>query len=64
MAKAVLIDELHVSLFVPRGLPEEEDAAATRTLKGKRFLAALRQAVLKVVRGHAALAKVQVTISR
>ena len=64
MSKRILIEEFHLSVFVPHGLPEAECTAIRRTLNGKRFRADLGQAMQAVVRRHASLKKVHVTITR
>ena len=64
MAKAILIEEFHLSVYAPRGLPESQYAAMRRTLNGRRFQSGLRRAVQGVVLQHPALTKVRVTLSR
>jgi hypothetical protein len=64
MPKRVLIEEFHVSVFVPRGLSEVECISVRRTLNGKRFRADLRRVIQTVVRRHPSLKKVHVTITR
>ena len=44
MAKTVLLDELHLTVHAPRGLPEPEYAAIRRTLARAHFHAALDRA--------------------
>ena len=63
MPNPILIDEFHVSMFVPRTLPDAECTAICRTLKGKRFGADLRRAVQGAVRRHPSLARIQVRIT-
>ena len=63
MAKAILMDEFHVSVFVPRGLPETEYNTMHRTLTRASFRAELRAAVLKVIRRHPSLRKVRLTVA-
>jgi hypothetical protein len=62
--KTILIDELRLSFHVPRGLPQEEYQAISRTLGRRRFRAALGKAVREVVRRYPSLSKVRVTIAR
>ena len=48
MAKTVLLDELHLTVHAPRGLPEPEYAAIRRTLARAHFHAALDRAIRDV----------------
>lgn len=64
MPKAVVIDEIHVTLRVPAGLPDREAAAVRRVLAGAAFLARLRAAVRGVLREFPDLAPVRVSASR
>jgi hypothetical protein len=49
MSSAQLIEEVHLSVYVPRGLPEAEYEAVLQTLDDARFQARLRRAVRHVV---------------
>jgi hypothetical protein len=49
MSRAQLVEEVHLSVYVPRGLPEAEYEAVRQTLDDARFLARLRRAVRHVV---------------
>ena len=64
MAKLILIEELHLSLRVPKVLPDVEQRAVYRTLNARRFHTKLVRAVLEVIQGEAALRRVRVTLSR
>jgi hypothetical protein len=64
MAKAILIDELHVTVRAPHGLPEKEYAAMHRTLRRRPFATQLRQAVRGIVRKYPDLSKARVNVSR
>jgi hypothetical protein len=48
MANGILIDEFHLSAFVPRGLPAAAEDAVRRTLDKRNFLANLRRVVRDV----------------
>ena len=63
MARLILMDEFHVSLFVPRGLRETEYAAIRRVLSNRRFHARLGRAVREVIRRRAAPRKVRVRVT-
>lgn len=60
----ILIDEFHVTFFIPRDLEIKSQKAVRRTLNRPRFRAQLRQAVRALVRSHASLGQVRVTVSR
>jgi hypothetical protein len=64
MAQTILIDELHVSVRAPRGLPDSEYVSMRRTLDDWRFRTELHRAVRSVVRHHPALAQARVRMSR
>jgi hypothetical protein len=64
MAKVVLLDEFHLSVFAPRGLSEAEFDTIYRTLNDAGFHAELRRAVREVVRQRPTLARVRVRLSR
>jgi hypothetical protein len=64
VAKAVLIEEFHLSLYVPRGLPVAAARVVRRTLASARFRARLAAAVRVVVRRHPSLAPVTLTLTR
>jgi hypothetical protein len=64
MAKAILMDEIHVTLFAPSGLREEEYDAIHRILIDRCFRGDLRRTVGEVVRWYPALQIVQVSVTR
>jgi hypothetical protein len=64
MSKTILLDEFHLSVRAPRGLPEAEYAAMRRTLDDKRFQADLRRAVRALFRQYPALASARITLTR
>jgi hypothetical protein len=63
MPKGILIDEFHVTVVAPRGLPDAHYVAMHRTLAGLPFQRALRQAVQTVFRKYASLSKTRVRLS-
>ncbi len=63
MAKSILIEEFHVSVYVPVGLSKSTYASMRRTLNSTRFQSRLRNAVLKVFRRHPPLKATKFTIS-
>ena len=64
MARNLLIDEFHLTLFAPRCLAEEEYEAIYKTLNDLQFLTQLRRMVRNVVRKYPSLCKVRVSITR
>ena len=64
MAKLILIEEFHLSLFAPRGLSEPQCDAIRQVLDEASFQADLARAVRKLMRSYPALSNVQVKISR
>jgi hypothetical protein len=64
MAKAILMDEIHVTLFAPRGLRGEEYDAIHRTLTDRRFRGDPRRTVGEVVRRYPSVRMIRVTVTR
>jgi hypothetical protein len=64
MAKALLLDEFHLSVLAPRGLPEADYQAICRILATARFRAELRRALRAVWRAYPSLGPTRVRISR
>jgi len=64
MAKSILIEGFHLSVFVPRSLPDAECIRIRRTLNSKRFGARLRRGIQGVVRRYSVLDKVSITITQ
>jgi hypothetical protein len=62
--RTILIDEIHIDMHVPKGLPDAEYQAIRHVVNDRRFRAALRRAVRAVVGRHLALGKVRLTLSR
>jgi hypothetical protein len=64
MVRLILLDEFHVTIRAPPGLPEGEYAAMRQALDDRRFRAELRRAARAVVRRRPALGKARSTITR
>jgi len=64
VAKPILMDEFHLTVFVPPGLQEVEYHRIRRTLDGTRFHADLRRAVRDIFRQYPSLRTVRSTITR
>lgn len=61
--KMLLMEEFHLSVLVPRGLPKVDYDAIHRVLRERRFQTRLRNAALAVFRRRSALKKTQIRIS-
>lgn len=64
MAKTILLDEFHLTVFAPHGLRETAYNTIRATLDGACFRADFRRSVRDVVRGYPSLRKVRVTLTR
>ena len=64
MAKRMVMEEFHLTVLAPRGLPEEEYEAMRQGLDDPRLHVELRRAVRDVVRQRPPLGKVKVTVTR
>jgi hypothetical protein len=59
-----VIDEIHLTVRVPAGLPDDENEEIRDVLAGDEFMARLRHAVRAVVREFPALAVIRVSLTR
>jgi len=64
MEETVLMDELHVRIFVPADLPGADADAVRRLVAGDEFSARFRQAALTVIESFPALAPARLTVTR
>jgi hypothetical protein len=64
MPKTILLEQFHLTVSAPAGLPKKESAAILRTLRGQRFQSRLHNAVRDIFRRHPSLSKVQLTLDR
>jgi hypothetical protein len=64
VARWIVMEELHLTVHAPRGLPDQEHDAMRQALDDPRFHAQLRRAVRRVARRHPALSKAKVRLSR
>jgi hypothetical protein len=64
MARSVLMEEFHLTVYAPGKLSAAEYGAIHRTLNGRRFRAALDRAVKEVVRRYPSLKKARFTLTR
>lgn len=63
-SKAILIDELHLTLSVPSNLSPTKYRSIRRALNRPGFHTALNRAVREVFHRYPSLAQVRITISR
>jgi hypothetical protein len=64
MSQRVVIEEYHLTVLVPRSLPESEADAIRQTLTDPTFEGRLLRAVKRVIRREASLEKAKVRLSR
>jgi hypothetical protein len=64
MRDILLIDELHISIFVPRRIDWIQSDRISRRLKSPQFRADLRRAVRGVFRRYRLLRTIRMTITR
>ncbi|WP_020476084.1 hypothetical protein [Zavarzinella formosa] len=64
MPKYLTIEEYHLTVRVPAGLPDEEAGEILAILESKPFVAKLRKAIAAIVTTYPPLAVVRVTITR
>ena len=64
MPKTLLMEELHLTITAPAGLPNARYQAIQRALRSKRFHARLRKAVREVLGRYPSLKDTQLEISR
>ena len=64
MSRRVVIEEYHLTVVIPRRLPESEAEAIRRTLTDPMFERQLRRAVRREFRKEASLAKAKVRLGR
>jgi hypothetical protein len=64
MPKGVVIEEYHLTVLVPRDLPEAEADAVRQMLADPAFEGRLRRALRRVFRRHSSLNCTRVRLSR
>ena len=62
MAKSILIEEFHLSVFVPRNLPAAQ--CVRSPLNGQRCAPWLLRATQGVVRRYPVLSKIRITLTQ
>jgi hypothetical protein len=63
MARLILLDQLHVHVLVPAGLPERQAARMARAVGSARFRRALARTVRVVCQQHPQLGKARIQVS-
>ena len=64
MAKGMVLDEFHLTIFAPADLPEQKYQAIRETLDDRRFQGDLRRAVRAVTGQYPSMDKVKFRLSR
>lgn len=64
MAKRILMEEFHLTVFVPRGLREVRYRAIRRAVDSRQLRRDLGRAVRQVFRRYAALDRVRIQLCR
>ena len=64
MPKTILMEQFHITVIAPGGLPKAAYDAMQRTLQGRRFQTRLHESVRKVMQRYSALRKTNVRIER
>jgi len=64
VARFILLEEFHLTVFVPRRLPEADCDALSRALSRSRLRRQLRRAARRVLRRYPSLRRVRLTLSR
>ena len=63
MGDYVLLDEFHLSIYIPTDLDDVACDAIRRILEGRQFQTALRRTVLQLVREYMELAPIRIRIA-
>jgi hypothetical protein len=64
MSRLVILDEIHLTLLVPSGLPDVETQVMWQAIIDPNFDADLRRAVRRLVRRRPVLKRLRVRVSR
>jgi hypothetical protein len=64
MPRSVLIEELHLSLFVPNSISESEVLTIRQDLWGRRFQARLGRTIRSALRQFPSMRCLRLTLSR
>ena len=64
MPRYLLLDELHIRVFIPRDLPAQTVRALRRQLNARRFTTAVRQALRGVFQRSPPLCVVRLQVAR
>ena len=64
MARIILMDQFHLSIYAPRGLSGQEYDSIRHTLDAPLFRVGLRRVVRRFCRREPSLARVRVRLTR
>ncbi len=64
MAKPILLEQFHLTVFAPPGLPEADYDLISQAVRDPRFRADLRRAARTACRRYPALRRARVTLTR
>jgi hypothetical protein len=64
MPRNIVLDEIHLTVTIPRGLEDAIYDSAHIALMRRSFLASLRRAIQEVFRRHPSLTRVRFAITR
>lgn len=62
--RRALLDEIHLSFFIPRRLTEAEGRAASRALKSRQFRRQLRDSLASLLQSNPELTRLHLVVSR
>jgi hypothetical protein len=64
VAKDILIEEFHVSVFIPGKLSGAETSAIRRTFDSARFQTRVERVIRRLIRQYRSLRKVKIALTR
>jgi hypothetical protein len=64
MAKFILLEEFHLTIVAPHGLPPTEYDAIVQTVNSTPFMTRLRRAIRQILRRDPSLKKARLRLSR
>ena len=64
LAKAIVMEEFHLTIYAPRGLPQSAYASLLRALGDPRLRADLRRAIRDAFRRHPPLHTIRFSVTR
>lgn len=64
MSKRLMIDQFHLSVYLPKNLPRSAATSASRVLETRKVRTALRQVIKRVLRSFPPLSNASIRLSR